>query len=76
MPLAGIRPAWRSTVGDGEQFLEETADLARPVDEVDLQDPVAGIAVRVGLAQQLLIAGADREALGVSRCALVRESAR
>lgn len=30
-------------LADVEQFLDETADLAVPVDQVDLQDPVAGL---------------------------------
>ena len=48
--VAGKDPAGWSGPGSGhsgladvEQFLYETADLPIPVDQVDLQDPVAGL---------------------------------
>src|ERR1700744_213807 len=60
---------------DRQKLLEESTDLPSPVHELELQAPVACIAVFVRLAKELLIAGADREPFGVGRRALVREVA-
>src|SRR5581483_7501454 len=66
---------WRRSAGGGnsEQFLEKAAELAGAIYEMDLQDPVARIALGVRLPQQLGIAGTDGKALGVGGQALVGE---
>src|SRR6185437_5085144 len=45
----------------GQQLFEETADFARPIDEVNLEDPMAQSAVLIRLAQRQVVAGPDRK---------------
>jgi hypothetical protein len=58
---------------DAQQLLEEAADLARAVDEVDLQDPVARGTFLVGRSQRERISVPYRKILRVLRPALMRE---
>jgi hypothetical protein len=52
---------------DCQQLLAETADLARTVDEVDLENPVARPALGIRLPQSEVVAMTDGEGLGHSR---------
>src|SRR5260221_10662991 len=58
---------------DGQQLFEEAADLAPAIDEVDLQNPMARPAVRVGLAQWDRVAVPYPQVIGILRATLVRE---
>src|ERR1700722_9423549 len=58
----------------GQQLLEEAADFARAIDEVNLQDPVAWGAFFVRLAQLNRISVPNRKMFRVLRPAFMRET--
>src|SRR4051794_34933750 len=58
-----------------QQLLVEAAELMRGIDQMDFKNPVARLAVRVGLAQPLFVAGTDGEALRLAGRVFMREVA-